>query len=831
MYGDALCITICMRLKISNISIIVFTFLLFLNLTSWGQKSNTDSLRNPSKLYGLSLIELMNLKVSPASLTELKGINTPASITTITAKDIENTPARNAYDLIETYVPGAFWMNHHGGSRLGVRGINADREYKYLLLVNGVNMNQKAKHGVTSELENWDLGDVERIEVISGPGAVTYGPGAVMGVINIITKNSKNSEKGIQSSLSTNYLSKYNSMGTSFSIRSKNDKVSSYTYGSIQSTSGFAPQAYTVEKTSGEYGYVGKDFTSGPSLQEPTDYFADYNNIPQVKFHSQWNTNNGWGFFGRYTHSGASVMGVMGKGTTQTGYAPDSTILYGEPFNQYQKWNQHVTLSVNKEYEISKALTISGSFVYDNENYARRQSQKISYALSDDPSFVFNQALYNSATDFDHARYKKSNFSEEEITLKSIAVYAPSSKFSAALGAEVLRNAWRSPWGKEAEDFKVGELGAIISDTNSNSYGEEKYMINDEDAHFVGDGWSTFTFSTYSEVKYAPKKGLIFLASGRLDKDQYSKLLFSPRLALISQPNDQNSFRLVYQVSNRMNTAEQLYVQNYSNVKTNPERLESFEFIYTGSPSDKLLIKASSYLSNLNVLGWVNNNTGNKEGSTEVTGELSLAGLELGMQLSLEKLDLGLNHSYVKQLKWKLEEGVQSAGMSYSDYDRVIKYVDDDGNNQTYYVDGHGNDLNNWSNHSTKIFVNYKPIQKLKVHVNSQVFYGFTGAQNGLDMYSEVLDTLTNAENYKSELTSMLEGLEKEGVYKFQMRLNLSINYQFTDRINLMLYGLNLLKVNNKRYSYDTGNRFTFPNRVAFVNEPSAFGAKFNWKF
>jgi len=37
-------------------------------------------------------------------------------------------------------------------------------------------------------MTNWDLNDIERVEIIRGPGSVTYGPGAIAGVINIITK-------------------------------------------------------------------------------------------------------------------------------------------------------------------------------------------------------------------------------------------------------------------------------------------------------------------------------------------------------------------------------------------------------------------------------------------------------------------------------------------------------------------------------------------------------------------------------------------------------------------------------------------------------------------
>jgi len=59
-------------------------------------------------LFDMSLTELMNIEVVVAgTITETNPLKIPASITTITAEDIELTPARNLLDLLEIYVPGA----------------------------------------------------------------------------------------------------------------------------------------------------------------------------------------------------------------------------------------------------------------------------------------------------------------------------------------------------------------------------------------------------------------------------------------------------------------------------------------------------------------------------------------------------------------------------------------------------------------------------------------------------------------------------------------------------------------------------------------------------
>jgi len=89
------------------------------------------------------------------TLAPLAQREAPVSVTGITAEDIRLTPHRNLLDLIEVYVPGAMVMTHSDGMKLGMRGIISDRNVKFLLLVNGRNINQTAHSGAAAELTNW----------------------------------------------------------------------------------------------------------------------------------------------------------------------------------------------------------------------------------------------------------------------------------------------------------------------------------------------------------------------------------------------------------------------------------------------------------------------------------------------------------------------------------------------------------------------------------------------------------------------------------------------------------------------------------------------------
>ncbi|MGB8225879.1 MAG: Plug domain-containing protein, partial [Sedimentisphaerales bacterium] len=201
-------------------------FLLILSAFSFNTLGANVS--DSNDLFNLSLEQLMNVDVYAAStLTERNPRKTPASVTTITSRDIALTPARNILDLIEIYVPGAMYMAHSGGPLPGIRGFLVDRPYKYLVNVNGINVNIKPIWGARLELLNWELSDIDRIEVVRGPGSVIYGPGAIGGVINIYTKRGKQAP-GFE--IGGQYWGKYDSRGNYVSYGYNKDQFDLYTY-------------------------------------------------------------------------------------------------------------------------------------------------------------------------------------------------------------------------------------------------------------------------------------------------------------------------------------------------------------------------------------------------------------------------------------------------------------------------------------------------------------------------------------------------------------------------------------------------------------------------
>ncbi len=145
-------------------------------------------------VFDMSLEELIRRPVaSSATLTKTPRRIVPAAVTTITQEMIRSSGARNLNEVFDIFVPNVEIMRHHvGNDRLGIRGSINFPENKYLILVNGRVMNLRTYAGAFTERDLPMLGDIHRVDFVRGSGSVIYGPGAVSGVVSIVTYNGLN---------------------------------------------------------------------------------------------------------------------------------------------------------------------------------------------------------------------------------------------------------------------------------------------------------------------------------------------------------------------------------------------------------------------------------------------------------------------------------------------------------------------------------------------------------------------------------------------------------------------------------------------------------------
>jgi iron complex outermembrane receptor protein len=152
-----------------------------------------------ANLFELTLEELLDLQVTTASKRNQAVTDVPAPITVITAEDIRRSQAKDLSELLRR-VPGLYVGRLHGGLKATSSRTAAERfANKLLVMVDGRSIYSPSFSGVMWEQQDIMLENVERVEVIRGPGGALWGANAVNGIINIITKNAADTQGGMVS--------------------------------------------------------------------------------------------------------------------------------------------------------------------------------------------------------------------------------------------------------------------------------------------------------------------------------------------------------------------------------------------------------------------------------------------------------------------------------------------------------------------------------------------------------------------------------------------------------------------------------------------------------
>lgn len=725
-----------------------------------------------------------------ASITKVSASHTPAAVTVITAEDIAITPARNMLDLLEVYVPGFVYNEHVEGPHPAMRGIASDRNYKILLLVNGVNMNEKAHNGAVTELENWDLNDIAKIEVIRGPGSVTYGPGAIMGVISITTKDAGKApglDAGAQ------FYSGYNSAGAHLAYGKTTDNYKLYLYASAVNTQGEKdPSIFTIANNN-NYGYIGQNFPPGTTNANTSDpgnppqpYMKDGRNIPQKKFFLDLDFANEWKFWMRYNNAGATQ-----------GLNPQSTLApNANPIDSGEDFYQYATAALEDKHQFSDKYALTSRLSFGSKDEQKTSAFAPGGALSPD---------INSPLDY------RDNFSETTVLLHELLNYKLDEKNDLALGMEYSYDYWGAAWGQPAGTLRMGEStgggGAIVSGPNDPAY----FIVNKPVT--VGSGWGTSTYSLFGEANLNPAEHLNVIVSARGDKNDFSTYLFSPRLALISDWDQKGVYKLLIQQSVRMNTAEQLLQQHVAGGSAQNEKLDTIELDYVSPKFHDTVVNANVFYNDLHALGF--NAAAN---STTAVGEQRLWGVELEAKYEAPKYTVGANHSFTQQISYKLDPNVVTSNISYANYNLATG---------GFVFTGAGNAPNNWSDNTTKLFANYKLNDQVTLHADTRVLWGFQGEQNAWT----VLQIPTQGTATGQAIQNAINAAKAQGAYGIDFRLDASVAYKITPQLTGTLYGQNLASpTGNKRYALDGGVSAAADNRLRYIDEPTVVGLAFTYK-
>jgi iron complex outermembrane receptor protein len=247
----------------------------------------------PAALKQLSLEQLSQIEVTTPSKEPTKVSQTAAAIFVITGEDIRRSGVTTIPAALRL-APGVEVARIDGNNwSIGIRGFGSDLTRSVLVLIDGRTVYTPLFAGTNWDVQNTNMDDIDRIEVIRGPGGTIWGPNAVNGVINIITKDAK------------------------------------YTQGmQVSAGGGNVEQGFVNFRYGGgngrdfSYRVYGMGFTRGPEYHPDGRNFDDWRD-GQVGFRMDWAENRD-----AFTLQGDAYDEIAGKSVQATSYtSPYSQII------------------------------------------------------------------------------------------------------------------------------------------------------------------------------------------------------------------------------------------------------------------------------------------------------------------------------------------------------------------------------------------------------------------------------------------------------------------------------------------------------------------------
>jgi iron complex outermembrane receptor protein len=271
---------------------LVFLLILTSGLTGKGWADPAPASHGGEPLKQLSLAQLGDVEVTTVSKEPEEVWKTPAAVFVITQDDIRKSGATSIPDVLRL-VPGVEVAQVDGDHwAIGIRGFGAALASKLLVLIDGRSVYTPLFAGVYWQVQATPLEDVERIEVIRGPGGTIWGANAVDGVINIITRSAKDTQ------------------GSMLSLGGGNvdQGTGTFRYGGGNGR-GF------------NYRIYGMGFTRGPEFHSDGRNFDDWR-MGQTGFRTDWDK----GTRDTFTFQGDVYHEIAGETTTYALYSPPSQV-------------------------------------------------------------------------------------------------------------------------------------------------------------------------------------------------------------------------------------------------------------------------------------------------------------------------------------------------------------------------------------------------------------------------------------------------------------------------------------------------------------------------
>ncbi len=478
------------------------------------------------QLMGLSIEELMDLKVISASRQEEPVTEVPVPVTIITEEMIKACGSLNLKDILITYVPGLTNVEDADDPNIAMRGVYGSNQSKILMLINGHRMNIRIVNSCFPEWSN-SLDKIKRIEVLRGPASSLYGNVALTGVINIITKNG----------------SDVNGMEVRGGIGSHQQYNLSLLYGKKFSETQDIAMWYNFYKAGGEKFSVKAENDYSPVPKDGNVIVGAVTDIPAFDVGMQFNSGK------------LSILGNYRASSTLLPYS--STGLGGEIYN-YQDYRTYDGLG--------PGTTIQSSHIDIKRKLPVIQDFESIVNIYFDNDVLISNHVVNPAPSV-----KKCFILDEKDIAGGFQFYTSKNLNLFTKPAAIIV-------GTQVELMRVYDSYTVEGDS-----GELEYTTDSREEPFLDKG-SEQSYSLFGQFKYNLTKKIILNIGSRYDYKTRIKgkavMDLSPRFAFIYHPEDWYNLKLSYSKS----FVDAPYFYRYNNLEDfrgsedlEPEYLHSFQ--------------------------------------------------------------------------------------------------------------------------------------------------------------------------------------------------------------------------------------------------------------
>lgn len=546
-----------------------------------------DTVPDVTNLIKMSLEELMEVNVTTATRTKQKISDAPATMNVITASQIRERGYQQLEDALRD-IPGIDFIHINGyvPTLIYFRGMYGAENLRALLMIDGIPENNIIGSNDMAG-PAYSLHNVERIEVIWGPASALYGANAFGGIIHIITKKGA-AINGLQ------YAKGYGSFNThtdniQFGINKSNFDVA--IAGSLYSTDG---PKFTNRDPNYSASYVDKAY----SLNATISYKK--NKLRSTAGARIYNTPMGWGTF---LNSPTVFLNLPPQGNGNTGVigliARD---VRGEKSGLEEPFAR--TFYIEEEYTHNSKLNMLARMTYRETGIGEN-----SYAYL----ALDSTKLYRVPT---------TSFSTR-LGGEAVVNYSPNKQFQLSAGIQYFR-----------ENIEKGNRGINTNTTDT-------FLLDGRDT--LLNLYSTFkerlydtrhNFGSYAQMIWNTsllnKTG--FTVGFRYDHNNYYGSPVSPRLAIVNQPNERLTIKLLAGTAYRAPTNTEIY-QAPPDVKLKVEKAYTYEANIAYKLSSTTLLQVNGF-HNLIRDAIVISNLGNNNDDKN-PGEFDIDGLETRLDIVL----------------------------------------------------------------------------------------------------------------------------------------------------------------------------------------------------